>query len=122
MKRDSLLIVPYGIEIYYIQRNGQITPMLLIVPYGIEISLLFQGNGQNAPGLLIVPYGIEIQNRCQTLRNRRLLIVPYGIEISPQEMDYNHARPLLIVPYGIEMTYTLTLKYRNLSFNRTLWN
>ena len=60
MKRDSLLIVPYGIEIYYIQRNGQITPMLLIVPYGIEISLLFQGNGQNAPGLLIVPYGIEM--------------------------------------------------------------
>ena len=96
--------------------------MLLIVPYGIEISLLFQGNGQNAPGLLIVPYGIEITEPQELNQRKDLLIVPYGIEISPQEMDYNHARPLLIVPYGIEMTYTLTLKYRNLSFNRTLWN
>ena len=32
----SLLIVPYGIETYEIERMGLQAGMLLIVPYGIE--------------------------------------------------------------------------------------
>ena len=54
--RNSLLIVPYGIETPQIQRKIQFKK-LLIVPYGIETPLSASaGAGER---LLIVPYGIE---------------------------------------------------------------
>ena len=37
IKSHPLLIVPYGIEILYIERAGEEARNLLIVPYGIEI-------------------------------------------------------------------------------------
>ena len=57
-----LLIVPCGIEIYYIAISDGVQVFLLIVPCGIEIG---------APAL----------GRCVRLR---LLIVPCGIEIEVQ--------------------------------------
>ena len=54
---DPLLIVPYGIETYYIT-NLKLWNYLLIVPYGIETAVLWPYGGARM-GLLIVPYGIE---------------------------------------------------------------
>ena len=55
-ERGKLLIVPYGIETFYIFLSA-FFHFLLIVPYGIETyHLLFP---RDSPFLLIVPYGIE---------------------------------------------------------------
>ena len=55
---NSLLIVPYGIEISNCKLTKNERTLLLIVPYGIEIRLPRYGLAYCR--LLIVPYGIEI--------------------------------------------------------------
>ena len=52
--------------------------VLLIVPYGIETFFVIRK--KNFQQLLIVPYGIETQCPCGSGSSCRLLIVPYGIE------------------------------------------
>ena len=52
-----LLIVPYGIETFFVIRKKNFQ-QLLIVPYGIETKS-FVINLENLLDLLIVPYGIE---------------------------------------------------------------
>ena len=50
-----------------------------------------------------------------------LLIVPYGIETLELRL-LALEQILLIVPYGIETMYRNQNPYKDLAFNRTLWN
>ena len=62
----KLLIVPYGIEIHFVDLR-QCIECLLIVPYGIEIVCVYVRPGACTP-LLIVPYGIEISSNQRKMR------------------------------------------------------
>ena len=57
-----LLIVPYGIETIYTEKEKE-KLWLLIVPYGIETKHVRRHC--SVPSLLIVPYGIETSD-CTT--------------------------------------------------------
>ena len=116
----GLLIVPYGIEIYYSPVAGPYWS-LLIVPYGIEIRIPHTYAASRRPFNRTL-WNWNTINRKNARWSRGLLILPYVIEII-------NLIEIMTTPTTFNRTLwnwnsinPLRLATPHISFNRTLWN